>query len=140
MSAIGDYFADRVAGMLAVHGRRAGAWGRGIFTDATAARRRMVVDVDDGWSPRGPHAGRATWQRLVAEYTAAGIDVVLSAPWYVVGQRGGGSQWPSFYAGNDPANFTGSATQKRRVLGGECTLWNDNTKLDAASDAHCPFL
>ena len=42
------------------------------------------------------------------------------------------SDWSEFYS-IDPRNFSGSATQKARVLGGECVAWNDNTHLDSST-------
>ena len=42
------------------------------------------------------------------------------------------SDWSAFYS-IDPRNFSGSAAQKARVLGGECVAWNDNTHLDSST-------
>lgn len=63
--------------------------------DNDAVRLKMLYNVDIGWSNFGPTAtgpnfGPQVWQSRLAEYTAKGLDVVLSAPWYITKADGRG--------------------------------------------------
>ena len=147
---IGAYFARWLANLLGSRGRRAVAWAPGVAADQDAIALNMTYNIDDGWSHYGPTdpQGQITWQGHLAAYTKLGLDVILSAPWYLTKTDGRGncevngttgsarcpvtSNWAKFYA-VDPRNFTGDDAQKERVLGGECTAWNDNTHLDAST-------
>ena len=79
---IGAYFARWLGLLLSARGRRAAAWAPGVADDDDAVALNFTYNVDDGWSHFGPRdpAGMATWQQRLADYTAKGIDVVLSAP------------------------------------------------------------
>jgi len=59
----------------------------------------------------------------LAAVTAAGHKAILSACWYL-NYVHYGPDWTPFYA-CEPNNFTGSAQQKKLVLGGSTTMWGE---------------
>ncbi|XP_077548175.1 beta-hexosaminidase subunit alpha-like [Haemaphysalis longicornis] len=55
--------------------------------------------------------------------TAAGMRALLSACWYL-DYIGYGRDWKKYYS-CDPHSFSGNATQKSLVLGGEACIWGE---------------
>ncbi|KAI6243964.1 Beta-hexosaminidase [Aphelenchoides fujianensis] len=67
----------------------------------------------------------ASWNQLLAQFTAAGHEVILSAGWYL-NYISYGDDWKNsidatYYV--DPRGFNGTEEQKKKVLGGIACAW-----------------
>jgi len=63
------------------------------------------------------------WQNVTLEATKEGMQVLLSAPWYL-NYISYGIDWPNYYK-IDPQDFNGSNAQQRLVIGGEACMWGE---------------
>uniref|UniRef100_A0A4W3JIR2 Beta-hexosaminidase n=1 Tax=Callorhinchus milii TaxID=7868 RepID=A0A4W3JIR2_CALMI len=65
-------------------------------------------------------------KRELAKVTRAGFTTILAAPWYL-DYVSYGQDWVKYYQiyKVEPRNFTGTAAQKKLVIGGEACLWGE---------------
>lgn len=66
---------------------------------------------------------KSGWPSEVANVTAQGYRVIVSAPWYL-NYIHYGVDWPALYRA-DPQQFTGDDDQKSLVIGGEACVWTE---------------
>lgn len=86
-----------------------------VFDVGTTLTPGTIVDV---WK-KGLNA--IGWIQEMSRVTAAGHQVILSAPW-TLNDVNPGPDWVPFYL-FDPQSFPGTPAQKALVLGGKASLW-----------------
>ena len=84
-----------------------------VFDNGVQLTPDTVVDV---W--------KGGWNDTLARVTKAGYKAVLSSPWYLNYHRATHEDWTDYYL-IEPTNFTGTAEQKARVVGGEACIWGE---------------
>ncbi|XP_051028556.1 beta-hexosaminidase subunit beta [Acomys russatus] len=84
-----------------------------VFEDGVTLQPGTVVEV---WKSEN-------YLEVLREVTAAGLPVILSAPWYL-DLISYGQDWRRYYKA-EPLDFTGSEKQKQLVIGGEACLWGE---------------
>jgi len=74
------------------------------------------------------------WQPSIEALVKQDANVLLSGPYYLVDPTRDEPDftWQQMY-GTEPRNFTGSHRQKRKMIGGELTVWDDTGVCDSAS-------
>ncbi|XP_056273529.1 beta-hexosaminidase subunit alpha [Pseudoliparis swirei] len=65
----------------------------------------------------------ANYKRELSKMTKAGMRVLLAAPWYI-NHISYGQDWRNYY-NVQPLNFSGTAEQKKLVIGGEVCMWGE---------------
>ena len=111
-SALESYYVQRVLDLVESLGKTPIGW-QEIFDNGLKLTAETVVTA---W--KNPFTAG---QQELARITAAGYQTLLASGWYE-NYVAYGVQWPSYYL-NDPQNFTGTAAQKARVIGGEWSMW-----------------
>ncbi|KAF2878769.1 hypothetical protein ILUMI_27396 [Ignelater luminosus] len=84
------------------------------FTNGLQLRNDTVVQVWKDWSIGG-------WKWTTYRATRAGLQVLLSACWYLDHLSNGGD-WQKYYD-CEPTDFGGSEQQKELMKGGEACMW-----------------
>lgn len=83
-----------------------------VFTNGVRLHNETVV-----------HVWLGNQSRLLSEITQKGLKAILSTCWYLDHIKSGGD-WTDFYQ-CDPHNFSGTADQKKLVIGGEACMWSE---------------
>uniref|UniRef100_A0A8C2WBQ5 Beta-hexosaminidase n=1 Tax=Cyclopterus lumpus TaxID=8103 RepID=A0A8C2WBQ5_CYCLU len=65
----------------------------------------------------------ANYRKELSRMTKAGMRVLLAAPWYI-NHISYGQDWRNYYT-VQPLNFSGTAEQKKLVIGGEVCMWGE---------------
>nr|AFK11359.1 Beta-hexosaminidase beta chain [Callorhinchus milii] len=86
-----------------------------VFDNGVKLKLDTIVHVWKG--------NTAQYQKELATATAAGFHVLISSPWYL-NRIAYGQDWQQIYK-VEPRNFTGTAAQKKLVIGGEACLWGE---------------
>lgn len=103
-----------------------------IMNITTALNRTAIVwqDVFDYHEKIPQDAVLHIWKGVPAEYhselariTAAGMRVILAAPWYI-NHISYGQDWRNSYTVK-PLDFPGTVEQKKLVIGGEVCMWGE---------------
>lgn len=84
------------------------------FTNGLQLRNDTIVQVWRDWTIGG-------WKWTTYRATKAGLEVLLSACWYLDHLSTGGD-WKKYYD-CEPTDFAGSEEQKALVKGGEACMW-----------------
>ena len=124
-----SYYVQRVLALVQGLGKTPIGW-QEVFDNHLNLTARTIVNVWKyhnapcvGSGGGGAAAAAQTWQGELENVTAAGFFALLSSPWYLnVVQYA--PDWESFYL-QEPLNFTGTASQKALVLGGELSVWGE---------------
>lgn len=87
-----------------------------VFTNGVKVNNQTVIEV---WKNYGSNR----WNETIANVTKAGFNAILSAPWYL-NYIEYGVDWTDRYM-VEPLNFTGTADQKNRVIGGSAAMWGE---------------
>ena len=108
------YYISRVLEIAASLNKSAVVW-QEVLDNGVSLKPDTLVHV---WKWFG-----TTWQEEMARVTAAGLRVILSAPWYL-NYIHYGVDWQPFYEA-EPTAFPGSTAQKQLVLGGAACMWTE---------------
>ena len=120
-----SYYVQRNLALVAAAGRQAIGW-QELFDNHLKLLNKTIVNVWKYHNAPGPTPPPTapTWQREMANVTAAGFLTLLSSPWYLnVISYGSADIW-EFYSA-DPHGFPGSPAQKALVIGGELSIWGE---------------
>eukprot|EP00010_Vexillifera_abyssalis_P001441 CAMPEP_0201557060 /NCGR_PEP_ID=MMETSP0173_2-20130828/59379_1 /ASSEMBLY_ACC=CAM_ASM_000268 /TAXON_ID=218659 /ORGANISM="Vexillifera sp., Strain DIVA3 564/2" /LENGTH=351 /DNA_ID=CAMNT_0047969697 /DNA_START=535 /DNA_END=1586 /DNA_ORIENTATION=+ len=107
-----QYFEKRLITTVQNLGKHYIVWEE-VWDNDVKLDQNTVVDVWKGWGQ--------TWNERLADVTADGYQVILSAPWYL-NYISYGSDWHDYYT-VEPTDFYGSDAQKALVVGGEGAMW-----------------
>ena len=113
-----QYYEQKLLAIVEKTGKNYLVW-QEIFDNGLKILPETIVDV---WK-----TSPTQWQDELAEVTKAGFKAILSAPWYlnyIKDPYQTDGNWQSYYL-IEPLDFTGTEEQKKKVIGGEGTMWGE---------------
>lgn len=108
------FYMESIINMTTALNKTAVVW-QDVFDYHEKIPKDTVLHIWKGLPP--------AYYKEMAQMTAAGLRVILAAPWYM-NHIGYGQDWINYYKVK-PLNFSGTEEQKKLVIGGEVAMWGE---------------